>query len=104
MCDLARGHLLALNKLDTNPGLVIYNLGTGVGYSVLDLVKTFGKVIGKDIPYKIVDRRPGDIDACYADPTLAYKELGFKTQFDLEDMCKDSWRWQSNNPKGYEEK
>ncbi len=104
VCDLARGHLLALNKLDTNPGLVIYNLGTGVGYSVLDLVKTFGKVIGKDIPYKIVSRRPGDIDACYADPTLAYKELGFKTQFDLEDMCKDSWKWQSNNPKGYEEK
>lgn len=103
VCDLARGHLLALRKLWENPGLVIYNLGTGVGYSVLDLVKVFSKVIGKDIPYKVVERRSGDIAECYADPSLALKELGFKTEFDLESMCRDSWNWQLKNPKGYDE-
>lgn len=99
--DLAKGHLAALRKLQENPGLVIYNLGTGQGYSVLDLIKSFEKVNNIEIPYKITDRRPGDIDMCYADPTKAYKELGWKAQFDIERMCQDSWRWQSNNPKGY---
>lgn len=99
--DLAKGHLKALQKLEQNPGLVTYNLGTGQGYSVLDLVKSFEKVNDIEIPYKIVDRRPGDIDKCFADPSKAYKELGWKAEFGIERMCEDSWRWQSNNPKGY---
>lgn len=101
--DLAKGHLAALKKLKEKPGLVTYNLGTGQGYSVLDLVKSFENVSHINIPYKITDRRPGDIGMCYADPTKAYKELGWKAEFGIERMCEDSWRWQSNNPKGYEE-
>lgn len=99
--DLAHGHLLAIKKLESAPGLVTYNLGTGKGYSVLDMVNAFIKATGRDIPYEIVERRPGDIDECYADPTLAEREIGFKAQYDLEEMCADSWRWQSNNPNGY---
>lgn len=95
--DLARGHLLALEKLYKKPGLVIYNLGTGVGYSVLDMVKTFEKVSGVPVPYKIVERRAGDIASCYADPTLARRELGFETEYTLEDMCRDSYNFQRMN-------
>ncbi len=99
--DLAIGHVLAVNKLFDKSGLFIVNLGTGVGYSVLDMVKAFSKAMGKDIPYQIVDRRPGDIAECYADPSLAYELLGFKATKNLEDMCKDALRWQINNPNGY---
>lgn len=101
--DLAHGHLLAIKKLESAPGLVTYNLGTGKGYSVLDMVNAFIKATGRDIPYEIVERRPGDIDECYADPALAEREIGFKAKYDLEEMCADSWRWQSNNPNGYGE-
>ena len=100
--DLALGHVKALVKLDTNPGLVTYNLGTGIGYSVLDVVKAFSEASGKEIPYKIVDRRPGDVAACYADPKFANEELGWKAERGIKEMCEDSWRWQSNNPKGYD--
>ncbi|MDO4731758.1 MAG: UDP-glucose 4-epimerase GalE [Clostridia bacterium] len=99
--DLSIGHLKALKKLETKTGLCTYNLGTGQGYSVLQIVKAFEKACNKTIPYKIVDRRPGDIDICYADPEKAYKELGFKAAFDIDDMCIDSWNWQKNNPNGY---
>ncbi|NME35684.1 MULTISPECIES: UDP-glucose 4-epimerase GalE [Fusobacterium] len=99
--DLANGHLKALEKLETSPGLVTYNLGTGKGYSVLDMVKAFSKACGHDIPYKIVERRPGDVPMCYADPTKAKTELGWEAKYDLDRMCADSWRWQSNNPNGY---
>lgn len=99
--DLARGHLKALEKLQSNPGVVTYNLGTGQGYSVLDVVNAFEKASGQDVPYKITDRRPGDIASCYADPTKAEKELGWKAERDIVDMCKDAWRWQSQNPDGY---
>lgn len=99
--DLAIGHLKALEKLTQNPGVVTYNLGTGQGYSVLDVVKAFEKASGQEVPYQITDRRPGDIASCYADPTKAEKELGWKAERDLFDMCKDSWRWQSQNPNGY---
>ena len=101
--DLAKGHVASIKKLEENPGLLTYNLGTGEGYSVLDLVKAFEKVNNIKIPYKIIDRRPGDIDMCYADPTKAFDELGWKAEFGIERMCEDSWRWQSNNPNGYEE-
>ena len=101
--DLAKGHIKALDKLKTNCGLVTYNLGTGNGYSVLDMVKAFSKASGQEIPYKIVDRRPGDVAMCYADPTKANNELGWKAEFGIDRMCEDSWRWQSNNPNGYEE-
>ena len=100
--DLAKGHIKALEKLKTNCGLVTYNLGTGNGYSVLDMVKAFSKASGQEIPYKIVDRRPGDVAMCYADPTKANNELGWKAEFGIDRMCEDSWRWQSNNPNGYE--
>ena len=100
--DLANGHVKALEKLSENPGLVTYNLGTGKGYSVLDLVNAFSKASGKEIPYKMTERRPGDIAACYANPTKAEKELGWKAKFGIDEMCEDSWRWQSNNPNGYE--
>lgn len=101
--DLVLGHLKALDKLMTNPGVVTYNLGTGKGYSVLEMVNAFIKVTGKPIPYRIVDRRPGDIASCYADPSKANKELGWKATRGLEEMCQDAWRWQSNNPNGYED-
>ena len=99
--DLAKGHVLALNKInkdkENNLGsLDIYNLGTGVGYSVLDIVNTFKAVNNINVPYVIAPRRAGDIDCCYADPTKAYNELGFKTELNLEDMCKDSWNFQKN--------
>lgn len=99
--DLAKGHIKALEKLATNCGLVTYNLGTGNGYSVLDLVHAFAKASGKEIPYKIVDRRPGDIATCYADPKRANEELGWVAEKTIEEMCEDSWKWQSGNPKGY---
>lgn len=99
--DLANGHIKALDKISNSVGVVTYNLGTGKGYSVLDIVKAFSKACGKDIKYKIVDRRPGDIGACYADPEKAEKELGFKAEKTLEDMCKDTWKWQEGNKNGY---
>ena len=101
--DLAKGHVLAVNKLKENCGLLIVNLGTGHGYSVLDMVKSFEKVIGRPIPYKIMPRRPGDIDECYADPSYAEKVLGFKAEKTLDDMCRDAMRWQESNPDGYGE-
>lgn len=99
--DLAKGHLSALKKLEEDPGVVTYNLGTGTGYSVLDVVSAFEKASGRDIPYEITDRRAGDIAINFADPSKAEKELGWKAEFDLEDMCRDSWNWQSKNPEGY---
>ena len=101
--DLARGHIMALKKLETNSGLVTYNLGTGKGYSVLDMVKAFEKASGRKVPYVIAPRRSGDIAECYADPTKAKEEIGFECLYGLEEMCQDSWRWQSNNPNGYGE-
>ena len=100
--DLSRGHLKALENLRTNPGLVKYNLGTGQGYSVLEAVAAFSKACGKPIPYKIVDRRLGDVASCYADPSLAQRELGWQADKGLTEMCADTWRWQVNNPSGYE--
>lgn len=100
VCDLAHGHICAIDKLRTNPGLVIYNLGTGVGYSVFDILHAFEKAVGHPIPYEIAPRRPGDISTCYADPTKAYEEMGFKTTKTIEDMARDSWNWQKNNPNG----
>ena len=99
--DLAVGHVKALEKLATNPGLVTYNLGTGNGYSVLDVVKAFSEASGREIPYEIAPRRAGDIATCYADPKKANEELGWKAERGIKEMCEDSWRWQSNNPKGY---
>lgn len=99
--DLAQGHVKALGRLLPSPGVVIYNLGTGKGYSVLQMVSTFAEVNDREIPYEIVGRRPGDIAACYADPTKALEELGWKAQFGLREMCEDTWRWQKLNPKGY---
>jgi len=99
--DLAIGHLRALEKLNTQPGLVTYNLGTGLGYSVLDMIKAFEKACGKPIPYQIVERRPGDIAACYSAPQKAKTELGWQATHTLEDMAKSSWKWQSTNPNGY---
>lgn len=99
--DLALGHVKALNKVLSQNGLDIYNLGTGVGYSVLDVVHAFEKASGMAVNYKIVDRRPGDIATCYSDPTKAFEELGWKAERGIEEMCADSWRWQSQNPAGY---
>ncbi len=99
--DLAAGHLKALQKLETKPGVVIYNLGTGIGYSVLDVVKAFEKASGQKVPYMIKDRRPGDIATCYAEPSFALNELGWKATKSIEQMCEDTWRWQKNNPNGY---
>lgn len=100
--DLARGHIAALQRLSRNPGRVIYNLGTGRGYSVLEMIQAFEKASGKAIPYKIVDRRPGDVAECYADPSKAQRELNWQTRYDINGMCRDSWNWQSRNPEGYE--
>jgi UDP-glucose 4-epimerase len=99
--DLAKGHLKALEKIMSGKGIDAYNLGTGVGYSVLDVVKCFQKVTGRKVPYVVTKRRPGDIDKCYADPSKACKELGWKAEKNLEDMCRDAWNWQKNNPNGY---
>ena len=100
--DLANGHLKALEKLEGNPGVVIYNLGTGNGYSVLDVVKAFEDASGKEVPYAIKDRRPGDIATCYANPDYAFQELGWRAEKGIKEMCEDTWRWQKNNPNGYE--
>lgn len=99
--DLARGHVAAIQKL-SEPGVHIYNLGTGKGYSVLDMVHAFEKACGKKLPYEIEPRRAGDVPACYATSAKAERELGWKAQYDLEDMCRDQWNWQKNNPNGYE--
>ena len=101
--DLAKGHVKALKKIEENPGLAIYNLGTGKGYSVLDIVKNFEAATGVKIPYVIKTRRAGDIATCYCDASKAEKELGWKAENGIREMCEDSWRWQSNNPQGYEE-
>ena len=99
--DLARGHVCAIRKLETGCGLFICNLGTGKGYSVLDVIHAFSKACGKEIPYVIDPRRPGDIAECYADPTKAKNELGWVAEYGIEEMCADSWNWQKNNPDGY---
>ena len=99
--DLARGHVCAIKKLETNCGLFICNLGTGKGYSVLDVIHAFEKACGKPIPYVIDARRPGDIAECYADPTKAKNELGWVAEYGIEEMCADSWNWQKKNPDGY---
>ena len=101
--DLAKGHVKALKKIEENPGLAIYNLGTGKGYSVLDIVKNFEAGTGVKIPYVIKLRRAGDIATCYCDASKAEKELDWKAENGIREMCEDSWRWQSNNPQGYEE-
>ena len=102
--DLALGHVKALEKiLKDEPKVNVYNLGTGNGYSVLDIVKAFQQASGQKIEYKIVERRPGDLDVCYSDATKAYEELGWKAERDLLEMCEDSWRWQSNNPNGFDD-
>ena len=99
--DLALGHVKAVEKVEKEEGLFIYNLGTGKGYSVLDVVKAFEKASGVEIPYVIGPRRDGDIATCYSDPSKALNELGWKAERDIEEMCEDSWRWQSQNPNGY---
>lgn len=99
--DLARGHVLAVNKLLTKSGLFIVNLGTGRGYSVLEMINAFSKALGKKIPYVIDPRRPGDIPECYADPTKAYNLIGFKAEKTLDDMSRDALNWQMKNPDGY---
>ena len=99
--DLANGHVKALEAIRRKCGLAIYNLGTGHGYSVLDVVKAFEKANGVPVPYSIKPRRPGDIATCYSDPAKAERELGWKAKFGIEEMCRDSWHWQSNNPDGY---
>ena len=99
--DLAKGHVAAMDYAEKNKGCAVFNLGTGVGYSVLDMVKTFEEANGVAVPYRIVDRRPGDIATCYADPALSAEKLHWKAEKNLTDMCRDSWRWQSSNPNGY---
>ncbi|MBQ8576163.1 MAG: UDP-glucose 4-epimerase GalE [Clostridia bacterium] len=99
--DLALGHVKAVEKVLSGTGVDAYNLGTGKGYSVLDIVHAFEKACGKPLNYKIVDRRPGDLATCYSDPTKAYEILGWKAERGLDEMCEDSWRWQKNNPEGY---
>lgn len=99
--DLALGHVKAVQKVEGEKGVFIYNLGTGKGYSVLDVVDAFKKASGIDIKYEIVARRAGDLAVCYSDPSKAYKELGWKAERDIEEMCEDSWRWQKQNPNGY---
>ena len=101
--DLARGHVLAVDKLLTGSGLYVVNLGTGRGYSVLEMINGFAKALGKPIPYKIAERRPGDIDVCYADTAYAKEYLGFEATKSLEDMCRDQLNWQIKNPDGYVE-
>ena len=101
--DLALGHVKALKKIEDKAGLCLYNLGTGVGYSVLDIVKNFEDANDLTIPYVIKERRPGDIATCYADAKRAEEELGWKAQYGIREMCKDAWRWQKNNPNGFED-
>lgn len=100
--DLAKGHVKALKAIDDKCGIEVYNLGTGIGYSVLDLVKAFEKANGIKIPYVIDQRRAGDVAACYSDPSKAWEKLGWKAELGIEDMCRDSWNWQKNNPNGFE--
>ena len=100
--DLAIGHVKALQMVEKTAGLKVYNLGTGVGYSVLDIVKNFEAATGVKIPYMIKERRPGDIATCYSDASKAREELGWEAQYGIKEMCADSWRWQSTNPNGYE--
>ncbi|MDA2312893.1 UDP-glucose 4-epimerase GalE [Bacillus thuringiensis serovar pingluonsis] len=100
--DLAKGHVKALEKVLKTKGVEAYNLGTGKGYSVLEMVKAFEKVSGKKIPYKVVGRRPGDVAICFADVSKAKRELGWEAEYGLEEMCVDSWRWQVNNKNGYQ--
>ena len=101
--DLAIGHVKALKKIEEKAGLKVYNLGTGVGYSVLDIVKNFEEATGVKIPYKIKERRAGDIATCYSDASKAKEELGWVAERGIKEMCEDSWRWQSNNPNGYDD-
>ena len=101
--DLARAHVAALKAIVENKGIAIYNIGTGHGYSVLDVVKAFEKANGVPVPYSIKPRRPGDIATCYCNPAKAEAELGWKAEFGIEEMCRDSWNWQKNNPNGFEE-
>ena len=100
MVDLAAGHVQALRHM--KPGVSIYNLGTGHGYSVLDVVKAYSKACGKEIPYEIKPRRVGDIATCYSDPSKAKRELGWEAKYGIEEMCRDSYHWQSMNPDGYQ--
>ena len=99
--DLAKGHVAAVKYVTENKGCEVFNLGTGVGYSVLDMVKAFEEANNVKVPYKIVGRRPGDLPTCYADPAKSAEVLGWKAEKNLMDMCRDSWRWQSQNPMGY---
>ncbi len=99
--DLARGHVKAIERLEKKDGVFVCNLGTGKGYSVLDVVHAFEKACGKELPYVIQPRRAGDVATCYSSPEKAAKELGWTAEYDLEDMCRDSWNWQSKNPNGY---
>ena len=99
--DLARGHVAAIEKVSRNCGLFVCNLGTGKGYSVLDILHAYEKACGKELPYVMDPRRPGDIAACYADPQKAWDEMGWKAQYGIEEMCASSWKWQSQNPNGY---
>ena len=101
--DLALGHVKAIDKIKEKPGVKIYNLGTGNGYSVLDVIKAFSKACGHEVPYQIKPRRAGDIATCYSDASLAKKELGWEAQYGIEEMCADSWKWQSMNPNGYKD-
>ncbi len=101
--DLAKGHVKALKKIEEKAGLSLYNLGTGKGYSVLDIVKNFEAATGVKVPYTIKPRRPGDIATCYSDASKAERELGWKAENDIIDMCRDSWKWQSMNPNGYDD-
>lgn len=103
VCDLATGHVKALRKLEEGCGLEIYNLGTGIGYSVLDVIHAFEKATGVTIPYDIKGRRPGDVDTTYSDASKAERELGWKARYGILEMCADSWRWQKQNPNGYED-
>jgi len=100
--DLAKGHVAAIDYLADHKGEAVFNLGTGNGYSVLDMVHAFEKASGVKVPYVIAPRRPGDLATCYADPAKSAEQLGWKAQLGLEDMCGDSWRWQKGNPNGYE--
>ena len=101
--DLARGHVKALAAVEKNCGLAVFNLGTGQGYSVLDVVKAFEKANGLKLPYEIKPRRAGDIATCYSSPEKAKRELGWEAEYGIEEMCRDSWNWQKNNPNGYKE-
>ena len=103
MVDLSKGHVAAVKYAMEHDGTEIFNLGTGTGYSVLDMVNTFMEVNHVDVPYEIVGRRPGDIATCYADPAKSERLLGWKAEETLADMCRDSWNWQSKNPQGYGE-